>query len=465
MSSPSNLVIVHTDDTGRYVSPYGHGVDTPALQTLASDGVLFRDAHCAGPTCSPSRGALLTGSSPHSNGLIGLAHRGFEMHDYDRHLSNVLSEHGFETALAGQQHEVPPDAGTGSPERTILGYDRVLSGDSPDDDAVPFDHENTRHDAAVTNAACEYLREASAADDADPFYLSVGFDNTHKPFPLDQDVVDPATVAPPDPLPDVPEIREEMAAYHAAIRHVDTCVGRIVETLTATGLLDETLFVFTTDHGIPFPKMKCTLSDSGTGVSLIAHFPRQSSVVQPDTVDALVAQIDLFPTVCEHLGVDVPDWVEGESLIPLLRGDAESVREAVFGEVTYHAAYEPKRSVRTERYRYVRRFDDQYRRRVAPNTDAGPSKAFFEDLGYFDGEPPTEALYDRYLDPNEAHNLIDDPAYDSVREDLRGRLREWMERTDDPILDGPVSKPDGAVADRRDTLHPDTGHFEDADAR
>jgi arylsulfatase A-like enzyme len=92
MSSPPNLVIVHTDDTGRYVSPYGYGVDTPALQTLARDGVLFRNAYCAGPTCSPSRGALLTGSSPHSNGLIGLAHRGFEMHDYGRHLSNVLSE-------------------------------------------------------------------------------------------------------------------------------------------------------------------------------------------------------------------------------------------------------------------------------------------------------------------------------------------------------------------------------------
>lgn len=464
MSSPPNVVLVHTDDTGRYISPYGHGIDTPNLQQLSEDGVLFRNAHCAGPTCSPSRGALLTGSSPHSNGLIGLAHRGFEMDNYEHHLSNFLSERGFETVLAGQQHEIAEDATEGTPETSVLGYDRVLSESEHEVDDVPFDHEKTRHDLSVTRAAVEYIRESGRADDSAPFFLSVGFDNTHQPFPFDQDRVDPDYVAPPDPLPDVPEIREEMAAYHAAIQVVDTCVGDVLAALESTDQLEETLVIFTTDHGIPFPQMKCNLSDGGTGVSLIARFPERTDF-QRSVVDSIVSQIDVFPTLCEYLNMDVPEWVEGESLLPLLRGDVDSVRDEVFSEVTYHAAYEPKRSVRTERYRYVRRFDEEYDERVAPNTDAGPSKQFFQELGYFDREPPKEELYDLYLDPNGNDNLIDDPRYESVRQDLRERLADWMERTDDPLRDGPVSKPDGAVADRQDALHPDAGDFEEQDAR
>ncbi|WP_225336041.1 sulfatase family protein [Halomicrobium urmianum] len=465
MAPLSNVVIIHTDDTGRYISPYGYGIDTPNLQSLADDGILFRETHCAGPTCSPSRGALLTGSSPHSNGLIGLAHRGFEMDSYERHLSNFLSEQGFETVLVGQQHEVARDVSESNPEKSILGYDRVLPVDESAIDDVPIDHDHTHHDFSATAAATEYIREVGSMKDPDPFFLSIGFDNTHKPLPLDQNLVDPDSVAPPDPLPDVPPIRDEMAGYHAAIRSVDTCVGDIITTLELTGLLDKTLVIFTTDHGIPFPLMKCNLNDSGTGVSLIARFPERADVTQPATIDELVSQLDLFPTLCEYLGLDIPEWVEGYSLLPLLRGEVDSIRDEVFSEVTYHAAYEPKRSIRTERYRYVQRFDEEYDRHVAPNTDAGPSKEFFIDLGYFDREPPKEALYDLYIDPNESHNLIDDPEYESVRKDLRDRLWDWMERTEDPLLEGPVSKPDGAVADRRDALHPDAGEFEDPHAR
>lgn len=465
MASNPNVVVVHTDDTGRYIDPYGHGIDTPNLQRFAEDGVLFRNAHCAGPTCSPSRGALLTGSSPHSNGLIGLAHRGFEMDDYGRHLSNFLSERGFETVLAGQQHEIDEDAVEGSAAKEVLGYDRVLQGDESDLDDVPVDHVHTRHDFAITDAVVDFIREASERESSEPYFLSVGFDNTHQPMPLDQDLVDPDYVAPPEPLPDVPPVREEMAAYHALAQCVDTCFGDIVEALQATDQLDDTLLLFTTDHGIPFPLMKCTLSDGGTGVSLIARFPDGTELPRGTVVDELVSQIDLFPTFCDHLDLEVPEWVEGESLLPLLRGETDSVRDAVFSEVTYHAAYEPKRSIRTDRYRYVRRFDEAYDRRVAPNTDEGPMKQFFLDLGYFEREPPSEELYDTYLDPNESHNLVDDPEHEDVRRELRERLDDWMERTDDPLLDGPVSKPDGAVADRQDAIHPDDGEFEEPNAR
>lgn len=465
MADIPNIVIVHTDDTGRYIQPYGHGIETPNLQRLADEGTTFRNAYCAGPTCSPSRGALLTGSSPHSNGLIGLAHRGFEIEDYSQHLSNYLSRNGFETVLAGQQHEVAESSGAGEAAKQVLGYDRVLEGDESEIDSIPIEHEHTRHDLAITESVVNYLRESENSNHSRPFFLSVGLDNTHQPLPLDQKSVDPNYVAPPGRLPDVPPIREEMAAYHVSAQYVDRCVGKIFECLYETGQIEDTIFIFTTDHGIPFPLMKCTLSDGGTGVSLLIRFPDQMDLPRGTAIDELVSQIDLFPSLCDLLDLPIPEWVEGESLIPLLHGKVDSIRQEVFSEVTYHAAYEPKRSIRTERYRYVRRFDNEYDQYVAPNTDNGPSKQFFEELGYFEESPPKEELYDLYYDPNETQNLVSYSGHTDILNDLKQRLESWMEETSDPLLNGPISKPEGAVADRQDALHPDSGEFEEKNAR
>jgi arylsulfatase A-like enzyme len=458
----TNVVIVHTDDTGRYVGPYGHDIETPALSGLADEGVLFRNAYCAGPTCSPSRGAFTTGSSPHSNGLVGLAHRGFSMDDYDRHLATYLSERGYETVLAGQQHEADPEGmDRHEAAREVLGYDRTLDGEESAVGDLPVDHERTREDLANAAAAADYVREAPE----EPFFLSVGLYNTHKEFPLDQDLIDPDRVQVPAPLPDVPAIREEMAGYHVLANYVDQCVGTVLGALRETGRLEDTLFVFTTDHGIPFPHMKCHLSDGGIGISLLTRFPEGSGVPRNVAEDALVSNVDLFPTFCEYLGLETPEWVEGESLMGLLRGETETVRDAVFSEVTYHAAYEPTRCIRTRRYKYVRRFDREYDGAVRPNVDPGPAKSFLTEHGFYERDPPEEALYDLYHDPNEGHNLVADPDYADVYEDLRGRLGDWMERTDDPLLDGPVPIPPGGQVNPRDADQPNPEAFEPEDAR
>jgi len=456
-----NVVMVHTDDTGRYVGPYGHDIDTPNLAALADEGILFRDAYCAGPTCSPSRSAVMTGQSPHENGILGLTHRGFSFENSDHHLATYLSRHGYETVLAGQQHEADPEGmGRHEAAREVLGYDRTLDGDETSVRDLPVDHGRTRRDLANAAATAEFVRERDG--DEDPFFLSLGLYNTHQPMPLDQETVDPDRVMVPDPLPDVEPVREEMAAYHVLARYVDECVGTVVEGLADGGHLEETLVVFTTDHGIPFPYMKCDLWDAGIGVSLITRFPEgyRSGAAE----DAMVSTMDLFPTYCEFLDVLIPEWVEGPSLMPLVREEADAVREEVFSEVTYHAAYEPKRCVRTERYKYIRRFDQEYTREVGPNTDDGPSKRFLLDRGFLERERSREALYDLYHDPNERENLAGDPAHADVREAMAGRLESWMERTDDPLLSGPVPKPEGARIDRRDGVDPGD-EFEPADAR
>src|SRR6267142_1776032 len=119
-----NILYIHSHDTGRYIQPYGHAIPTPNLQRLAEQGVLFRKAFSAAPTCSPSRAALLTGQSPHSSGMLGLAHLGFALYDYSQHMLHTLRGAGYQSVLVGMQHLVP--------QRDIakLGYDLIV--DVPD---------------------------------------------------------------------------------------------------------------------------------------------------------------------------------------------------------------------------------------------------------------------------------------------------------------------------------------------
>jgi arylsulfatase A-like enzyme len=457
----TNVVLLHSHDTGQYVAPYGYDVPTPNLQSLAEEGLLFRNAYCAQPTCSPSRGAMLTGRSPHSNGLIGLAHRGFAMDDYDPHLANHLARHGYETVLCGIQHEAWVDGDQMKGAREVLGYDLPddpgpsVGFEPPSDRPLP---KGTERDFGTARAAAQYVR---AAPD-DPYFLSVGFENTHRPFPTESPSVDPDYVQPPEPLPDVPETRRDMAGYATVAGYLDDCVGHVVDALAETGQLEETLVIFTTDHGPAFPSMKCNLFEGGVAVSLICRFPdgpRHAST------DALVSQIDLYPTLCEYLNLDVPDGLEGTSLLPLRSDPSATIREQVFGEVTYHAAYEPQRCVRTERYTYIRRFDPEYTTPVLANVDDGPSKRFLRDHGFGERELPREALYDRYEDPNERNNLADDPEYQTVREDLQSRLETWMAETDDPLLEGPVPKPPGARVNERDCIQPGDERYEEPNLR
>ena len=109
--TPPNIVYLHSHDTGRYVQPYGHQIPTPNIQLLADQGVLFRQAFCAAPTCSGSRASLLTGQYCHNNGLLGLAHRGWELNDYSQHLVHPLHEAGYRSVL--EYLEVDPGRAEG----------------------------------------------------------------------------------------------------------------------------------------------------------------------------------------------------------------------------------------------------------------------------------------------------------------------------------------------------------------
>ncbi|MEN0015353.1 MAG: sulfatase/phosphatase domain-containing protein, partial [Solirubrobacteraceae bacterium] len=249
--------------------------------------------------------------------------------------------------------------------------------------------------------------------------------------------------APPPNLPDTPEIRRDVAAFKASARSLDHGVGAVMNALDERELADNTLVILTTDHGIPFPGAKATLTDRGIGVMLIVRGP--GGFHGGRVSDALVSQIDLFPTICELAGIDRPEWLQGRSLMPVIRKEVEEVNDEIFAGITYHAAYEPQRAIRTDRWKYVKRFDPEEDTVVLPNVDESPSKEVLLAHQWTDRKIPAEQLYDLIFDPNEAANLAADPAYEAVRTQLADRLHAWMEETGDPLLDGQVDPAPGTV--------------------
>jgi arylsulfatase A-like enzyme len=424
MSQLPNILYLHSHDTGRYIQPYGQPVLTPNMQLLADQGLLFRQAFSAAPTCSASRASLLTGRWPHANGMNGLAHRGWQLDDVSHHIVHTLRAAGYWSALVGEQH-VSEDPGD-------LGYDEVVEID-------------TNHVHEVAPATVALLRAMPQR----PFFLSVGFFETHREFFEPTSVRDALYSRPPENLPDTPQTRREMASFKTSARSLDQGIGTVLNALDETEVADDTLVILTTDHGLAFPDAKATLTDRGLGVMLILRGPGgfQGGRVH----DGLVSQIDLFPTLCDALGLEPPDWLQGRSLMPLVRRETPEVNEAIFAEMTYHAAYEPQRAVRTRRWKYIRRFGDR-RTPVLANIDDGPSKALLVDQGLADRTVPGEALHDLMFDPHEAHNLAGDPARADVLADMRERLERWMRETGDPLVHGPVEPPEGAFLNSPDEV-------------
>jgi arylsulfatase A-like enzyme len=421
-----NILYLHSHDTGRYCQPMGHAIPTPNLQRLAEQGVLFRQCFCVYPSCSASRSALLTGMIPHNNGMNGLAHRGWSLHDYRQHIVHTLRDAGYASHLCGVQH-----VARGAEK---IGYDDVIMTGGPAAQVAPH---------AVT-----FL----TSQPQEPFFLSVGFSDTHREYSEPGPAEDERYALPPAPMPDTPQTRRDMAAYKASARELDDGFGAVLDALDEAGLADNTLVICTTDHGIAFPYMKCNLTDHGCGVFLIVRGP--GGFTGGKVSDAMVTHMDIFPTLCELLEIEPPDWLQGASLLPLVRGEAEEIHDAIFLEVTYHAAYEPMRAVRTKRWKYIRRFGQRRHKIIPPNCDDSPSKSLWLEHGWRVYPVADEQLYDLVFDPNEGGSVAHDPRHSAVLDEMRERLDRWMRQTDDPLLKGDVPAPPGAKVNDPDGLSP-----------
>lgn len=426
-----NILLVITHDTGRHLGCYGRGVETPNLDALAEVGIKFANAFCTAPQCSPSRASILTGLMPHRHGLIGLAHRGFKMREDLALLPKLLSQAGYSTHLFGVQHETQWN------KVNELGYQHVH-----------------RPDGLSCLKVTPLLLEFLSSEPPQPFFISVGFTETHRPFPkLEQT---PPQVKVPPFLPDAPEVRHDIAELNEAVRRVDESVGQIVSALKKHKLWDNTLFIFTTDHGIAFPGAKATLFDPGIEVVLLMHGPDEFNGGK--VIEAMVSNADLMPTLCEVAGIEPPENIDGKSLLPLVQGKVDKLHEQIFIELTYHAAYDPMRGIRTERFKYIRSFADRPFW-LPPNVDNGLTKDWYRTNKpeVFKTPRPTEMLFDLQTDPLERNNLVGNPQYAAVLSEMRQKLMQWMEATDDPTRLGHVRPPEGAKVTPAKVWGPEEG--------
>jgi arylsulfatase A-like enzyme len=409
-----NVLIVHWHDLGRYLCVYGHpDVSSPRMDQLAAEGILFTRAHATAPLCSPSRGSLFTGRYPQSNGLVGLAHHGWEYRSGVRTLAHILGESGWYSALFGMQHE------TSYPTR--LGFDE-------------FDISNSYCEYVVDKTQ-EWLRECAATSAHEPFLLTAGFFEAHRPYLRERyQPAETAAVTLPDYLPDTDEVRQDLADFYGAIATADAAVGRLLDTLADTGFDAHTWVVFVTDHGPAFPRAKSTLYDAGTGIAMIIRPPARLNI-PPRVYDELFSGVDLVPTLLGLLGVSEPADVEGISHARnLLDTHTESVRDQVYTVKTYHDSFDPIRAIRTKEYSYIENYARRPLLDLPWDIEASPSGQVVGPL--VTAPRPERELYNLRTDPTESNNLLasdDTGQADAIAADLAVRLHNWRQQTGDVI--------------------------------
>jgi N-sulfoglucosamine sulfohydrolase len=415
---PPHIVLLVCHDLGRYLPCYGvGGLETPNLDRLAAEGAVLGRYFAAAPLCSPSRGSIITGCYPHQHGLMGLVNRGWDMPDRTPTLAQRLREAGYATYLFGFQHE--------KRDARRSGYDHLH-------------HVRGPHRAAeVVPSFVEFLHGAREATRGGPFLAVIGVSEVHRPFVSEHyQPLRPAGVDVPAFLPDRPAVREDLAALGGLVSALDAGVGQVLDALEDTGQDRRTLVVFTTDHGLPFPRAKSTLYDAGLGTALLCRLP--GAVPAGRRVDALLSNVDLLPTLLEAAGLPPPQDVAGRSFWSLLRGAAGAGREEVFAEKTWHDAYDPMRAVRTERWKYIRNFAPGPELLLPADIAAAPSATVPEVVAALGRARAEEELYDLAADPCERVNLAADPEHAAVLRGLAARLQAWMEETGDPLLRGPI---------------------------
>ena len=419
MSRP-NVIIITPHDLGDFLGCYGHGVETPHLDALATEGVIFRNHFSTGTVCSPSRGSITTGCYPHTNGLMGLVHRGWALEADDfPPLARLLRGAGYQTLLFGLQHE--------HYDPRFLGYESIH---------LPKRGLNVED---VVPLLSDWLATAEATDR--PFLAAMGFFDVHRlgqKTPADfrraaYQSADPAEVDLPPWMPDIPEARQDLADFYGDVSHLDRWMGELVKALERSGLAENTILIFTSDHGASFLHAKATVYDGGTKVPWIIRWPQ--AIPAGTRIESLSSHVDIVPTLLDLLGLEIPGHVQGLSMAALARGERGEGREYVFAEKNVTNYYDPTRFIRSREFKYIRKglrtciFDF-----LIPEVERGVVQ--FRDpraFAFYSSRRCREELYGLCQDPGEMHNVIDDVAYAAVLAELRRGLDAHLEVTDDPF--------------------------------
>ncbi len=415
-SRPHIVVFLSDDHTWRDSSVYGSpDIKTPNMARLAAAGMTFDNAFVASPSCAPSRAALLTGLYPANNGAEPNHSR--PRPDIKK-LPAYLQELGYQVVSFGK---------VGHYRQTReYGFDIARHYGYHEDVAVP--------------KALEWLR---ARKDKRPLCLFVGTNWPHVPWPKETGGIDETKIVVPPNHVDSPTTRHWRARYMAAIRIMDTELGQVYD-LAREKLGDNTLFIHTSDHGAQWPFGKWNLYEDGIRTPLIVSWP--GKIAGGRRSKAMVSWIDILPTIVEAAGGSPPQQIDGKSFLPVLQAQKQSHRRYIFtthsGDGTFNVF--PIRSVRTEDgWKYIRNLHPEFLFTSHVTMATGSSGYWRSWLDEAEKRPdarqtvlhyhrrPTEELYHTVTDPYEQRNLIDDTKQQQRLTELRAKLDQWMDETDD----------------------------------
>ncbi len=433
---------LHAESVGAFAGqPEGL---TPHLDRFAEQAMLFDRAHVNAAICAPSRAVIATGLFSHRSGALGFMKAKPGTPD----IVTTMQRGGYLAGILGKvDHSTPT---------TSIKWDYAFD---------QKDLGNGRN-PQIYYQRCQTFFQRSKAE-GKPFYFMVNSHDPHRPYcnpkrigpgeAAPSRVYEPADVVVPKFLPDLPGVRAELAHYLNSTRRLDDTFGKVMQALNESGFADNTLVVFLSDNGIAVPFAKCNAWYHSTRTPLLVRWPGVVEPVHRNRRD-FVSGVDLFPTFLEAAGVNGPTDLDGQSIVPLLKGQAQAGRDFVFTQIDKKAGGDavPMRCVQNERFGYIYNpFSDGahwYRNNNEGLTMRAMEAAAKDDaaiaarIELFRHRVPEE-FYDLKNDPDCLHNLIGSPEHLQEINALRSRLEDWMKKTHDPLLAALQQRDDRAVVD------------------
>jgi uncharacterized sulfatase len=428
---PNILFCIADDWSWPHAGAYGDKViQTPTFDRLAKEGVLFHNAFVATPSCTPSRGATLTGQMPH------------RLEQGGNLWSRLDAKFPVYPALLEKAGYVVGHTRKGWGPGTLKGTGR-------------------KHNPAGPRFR-NFQQFLDAVPEGKPFCFWFGSYDPHRSYKRGSGKaagIAPDAIEVPPFLPDHPTVRSDIADYYFEVQRFDRDVGRLLKALDASGRAENTLVVMTSDNGMPFPRAKANLYEYGVHMPLVIRWPAR--VKGGRETEDFVSFTDFAPTFLEAVGLKPLPEMTGKSVLGLLTGKAEEgPRDRVFLERERHAwcrpdgASYPSRAVRTGKFLYIWNLKpDRWPAGMPPSygdVDGSPSKSFV--LKHRDdaqvkpffaatfGKRPEEELFDLARDPATVNNVADDPQYADVKTRLRKAVEDWMRKTADPRAMGQGEK-------------------------
>ena len=410
-----NIIKIICHDIGKHLGCYGvKSVSTKAIDALAKNGILFENSYATSPGCSPSRAAIATGMYPHNNGVLGLAHAhfGWSLDKKVNHIAKHFFKNNYSSILFGLQHVTYN-------EKT-LGFKKIFP-ERPADAVVKNIKENI--DSNLFKK---------------PFYAEINFFEPHRPF--DFGGVKPFKskgISVPKYIPNNHDTRKEFASMQGAIKKMDDSVAKIINILKRKNLYENTIILFTTDHGIPFPRAKGTLYDAGIETSLIISYPKLK--IKNKKFKELISNIDILPTLLDFAKIKIPKIIQGKSFYPLIMNKKYNQNKQIFAEKTYHDLFDPIRCIRDKNYKLIINFDSDKIIRVPGDVMMGPT--YKTMLKQMINVRDRYELYHIKTDKFERKNLAQNMKYKKIRQNLLKKIAKWMKSTKDPLLNNHIKSP------------------------